>query len=378
MRRCCSGINCAVGDDDDPGWPDEREYHHAFHRPLPICASVVCNPAPLVRQSFAFAARSGVRYQLDVRVGEGSGTSTPCTGNGADDLGRFGVCDSEISSGQHSCSDDFCAECGLYAHNCDLACGFFCPEDGVTGTILSVLPPGATDATQAIAIQNTDVCDKGIAFTASATGTFRAVVSASGSGPVTLTVTAAGTTLERSPILDADGLSQTIGVSCETSKCTFEYSGAKMYDSDGSGFDLLLPNAEAGRAYAVEVQLVSQTAAQITATFFQAGAAAGAASFEPVVSGPMGDWSMTPAPSPCTSNEYDEALRRGEVSGAVCDDLISAGLSCAADFCSSCGQYASYCDLSCGFLCAHHSFADYFGDKVQGWRTASFGVHPVS
>ena len=37
-----------------------------------------------------------------------------------------------------------------------------------------------------------------------------------------------------------------------------------------------------------------QTAAQVSATFYQAGAAAGSAGFEPVVSGPLGDWTATP------------------------------------------------------------------------------------
>ena len=59
--------------------------------------------------------------------------------------------------------------------------------------------------------------------------------------------------------------------------CVFAYDGAKIYDGDGSSFDLVLPHAEAGRAYAFLIELAGQTASQFKATFYQAGAAAGAA-----------------------------------------------------------------------------------------------------
>ena len=141
---------------------------------------------------FVFAARSGVRYGVDVRVGEGSGASAPCTGNGYDNLYGAGECDSLVASGVVSCATDV-VEGGQYAHYCDRTCGFWCTEDGVTATMLWVLPPGATDTSQAVATQTLVAADKGLGFTAAATGDFTARVGAfEGSGPVTLTATAVG------------------------------------------------------------------------------------------------------------------------------------------------------------------------------------------
>ena len=131
---------------------------------------------------FVFAAQSGVRYDVDVRVG----------GN------------------------------------------------GVTGTDIWVLPPGATDTSQAVATQTTVTADKGLGFTAAATGDFTARVRAyEGSGPVTLTATAVGTAEHRSPPLRADGRPHPLEVSCLLDDCTFGYDGASVYDGDGSGFDLV-------------------------------------------------------------------------------------------------------------------------------------------
>jgi hypothetical protein len=131
---------------------------------------------------FVFAAQSGVRYDVDVRVG----------GN------------------------------------------------GVTVTVLHVLPPGATDTSQAVATQTTIAADKGLGFTAAATGDFTARVEAyEGSGPVTLTATAVGTAEHRSPPLRADGRPHPLEVSCHTNHCAFGYDGASIYDGDGSGFDLV-------------------------------------------------------------------------------------------------------------------------------------------
>eukprot|EP01046_Picozoa_sp_COSAG06_P009664 COSAG06_NODE_508_length_14925_cov_18.648995_3_plen_402_part_00 len=57
----------------------------------------------------------------------------------------------------------------------------------------------------------------------------------------------------------------------------------------------LLPDAEAGRAYAFAIELpAGQSAAQVSATFYQANAAAGSAGFEATVGGPMGRWRDTP------------------------------------------------------------------------------------
>ena len=191
---------------------------------------------------FVFAAQSGVRYDVSVRVGEGSGVSAPCTVDGYDTcqscrLGHVS-CDVLVSSG-HSCAMDFCATCGQYAHYCDRTCGFLCTEDGVTSTVLHVLPPGATDTSQAVATQSTVAADKGLGFTAAATGDFTARVYAFGSGPVTLTATAVGTAEHRSLPLRADGRPHPLEVSCIMNRCTFDYDGATVYDGDGSGFDLV-------------------------------------------------------------------------------------------------------------------------------------------
>jgi hypothetical protein len=189
---------------------------------------------------FVFAAQSGVRYDVDVRVGEGSGASVPCTGNRYDNDHGVGECDRLVSSGAVSCTADV-AEGGQYAHYCDRTCGFLCTEDGVTGTLLYVLPPGATDTSQAVAsstIANTP--DRDLGFTAAATGDFTARVAAyEGSGPVTLTATAVGTAEHRSPPLRADGRPHPLEVSCQMIRCTFGYDGASAYDGDGSGFDLV-------------------------------------------------------------------------------------------------------------------------------------------
>ena len=322
-----------------------------------------------------FPGLSGTRYLVELRVGQGSGEKLPCLSNFYPDR----QCTTIISSGQGSCAADFCADCGKYAHFCDLACNFLCPEDGITDTQLDLLPPGATEESQIVATQTAAATDKGLAFTAAATGTMTVRVTAmEGSGPVTAIVTVQGTAEERSPPLRDDALPHLLGVSCIRDSCAFEYDGATMYDGDGSGADLLLPHAEAGRAYAILVQLTGDTAAQVTATFYQSGAAAGAAGFEAVVSGPMGEWTSTPPPSPCTDNRYD--LQMDDPTDK-CDNFISSGqLSCAADFCAECGDYAHYCDHACGFLCEHKSFAEHYGcsnDHPHCVSSYASFIHPV-
>ena len=132
---------------------------------------------------FAFAAESGSRYELEVRVAEGG---------------------------------------------------------GVTGTDIYLLPPGATEDAQAVANEMTTTADKGLGFTAAATGDFTArVLSIEGSGLVTLTATAVGTAEHRSPPLRADGRPHPLEVSCFLNNCAFSYDGASAYDGDGSGFDLV-------------------------------------------------------------------------------------------------------------------------------------------
>lgn len=330
---------------------------------------------------FSFEAVSGMRYDAKARVGVGSGKTLPCTHNGLDehfnDPAR--TCDIIIASGQWSCEADFCAECGDGAHMCDLACGFLCVEDGVTFMTLVILPPGATDDKQAVATEISArgvSVDRGLGFTAAATGTFAARVhSAQGTGPVMLTVTAVGSALERSPRLEIDGLPHPLTVNCVLSHCAFGYSGASAFDGDGSGFDLVLPDAVAGRAYACRIELPpGQTAAQIEATFYQAGAAAGAAGFAPVLSGPMGEWTVTPMPESCSNLADDPSLADSGGGPGSCAEFISSGyVTCAADFCPNCGTHAHFCDRSCGF-CGHHSYAQLRGEDFD-IRT-SFGIHP--
>ena len=278
-------------------------------------ASTVLHEAASIQvrldHDFTFEAVSGTRYEVRLRASAGSGSSVPCMSNADDDpdIGHGpGTCDNHLLSG-FSCARDFCAEC-VNSHYCDLACGFLCVEDGVTAANLFVLPPGASSLSQAVA-SNTLVgrtCDKDLSFTSAATGTFAARVAvSSGSGPVTLTVTAVGTALELAPPLQTDG-PHPLSISCYLQACSFGYGGAPMTDAieaatapcpscEGttSPVDLVLPDAEAGRAYAFLVELPpGETAAQVEATFYQEGAAAGAAGFDPVVSGPMGDWTVTP------------------------------------------------------------------------------------
>lgn len=343
----------------------------------------------------SFPAVSGTRYEVHLRVGAGSGKTAPCTFNGEDDPVHGdgpGSCKANLAADscgpgcQFSCVRDFCADCTL-AHYCDLSCGFLCTESGITNTALYILPPGALESGQgstetrlAVASQISQMSpEKRINFNAAATGTFTAQMFAhAGSGLVTLTVTELGTALERSPRLQADGLPHPVAVSCQTDECSFGYDGVTASDGDGSGFDLVV-DAEAGRAYALLIELPpGKTAAQIEATFYQAAAAAGAAGFEPVVSGAMGEWSATPAPSPCITgniyNQDEDQKCRSYAAGMY-------GYSCADTFCADCGQRAHHCDLACGFHCDHQSYAEQQGCSNEdrtciGNIRASFGIHP--
>eukprot|EP01046_Picozoa_sp_COSAG06_P065601 COSAG06_NODE_16184_length_1015_cov_10.889738_2_plen_241_part_01 len=203
---------------------------------------------------FVFAAQSGVRYDVDVRVGAGGGTvragdagrrnteaSCRCSGD-TNAEGHGASCDAVPSYDEQDgsgCSITGCFWCYTAVGACSdgaelvalspsragpdtqwstLACAGVTAEvplDGVTTTMLYVLPPGATDNSQAVATQNTVAADKGLGFTAAATGDFTARVQAyEGSGPVTLTATAVGTAEHRSPPLRADGRPHPLEVSC--------------------------------------------------------------------------------------------------------------------------------------------------------------------
>ena len=279
---------------------------------------------------FVFAARAGVRYDVDVRVGEEAigavwvgdasrrNDEPLCRCNSVESLDLRSVCDPRCDF--RFCNNPFapmdcsrgCLWCNVQPGACSdglpsspgteissLACAGVTvevPKDGVTGTLLFILPPGATESGHAVASQTTNVADKGLGFTAAATGDFTAnLYSFEGSGPVNLRVTAVGTAEQRSPPVVADGAPHVLEVSCLTNHCRFGYDGTAAYDGDGGGFDLRLPNAEAGIAYAVSILLPrGHTAAQVTATFYQADAAAGSAGFSPTVDGPLGEWPTTP------------------------------------------------------------------------------------
>ena len=118
----------------------------------------------------------------------------------------FGSCASYITgSGGVACTALFCDTCAQAGY-CDLSCGFMCTEDGITVAHLFILPPGATDRSQAIASKIESTSDKGLSFTATATGTFTVRVQiVDGSGPVTIDVTTIGSAKGRSMRLAATG-----------------------------------------------------------------------------------------------------------------------------------------------------------------------------
>eukprot|EP01046_Picozoa_sp_COSAG06_P007708 COSAG06_NODE_381_length_16594_cov_7.199454_3_plen_2083_part_00 len=280
---------------------------------------------------FTFPAVSGTRYEVKLRASQGSGTSAPCpqdaniydrhegctmrftTLPGSDSAMYdpwynppgtvfFDTCDSLISRSvdQHngipiSCANDFCSSCE-YRHYCDGACGFECEETWLSETTLFILPPRAESATtQAVAAVEGMGPDKAVSFTAANTGDFNArVVATGGSGLATVSVASIGSVLDRAPHVRTDGSSDTISLHCHLQSCTYSHNGAPSYDTDGSSFDMILPDAHAGVSYAMTVALPQgQTGTQIKITFYQANAVAGAAGFAPVLSSPLGQWSST-------------------------------------------------------------------------------------
>jgi hypothetical protein len=281
----------------------------------------------LVPHDWAFAATSGTRYDVELVAGwsldrlaadsGASAESAACTFR--EDAYDYceackagPSCEAMISSGEMSCAADLCDTCGLKNHYCDYTCGFRCMPGQLDYPMLHLLPPGATKLSEAVASDTvlisslfpSDDVRRSISFTAATTGTYTARVTAGRSsagrsddaGPVTVTVTAAGTALDDAPQLQVDASSHQLTVRCIGTLCTFGYDGTAVLYGDGTGFDLVLEDAEAGRAYAFLVELpAGEAAAQVEATFYQAGSYYGAAGFEPVVSGPMGEWTATPA-----------------------------------------------------------------------------------
>ena len=241
-----------------------------------------------------FDASAGTRYEVTLRVGEGSGSASMCISNFYDLNHGDGSCDSMIRTGAfEGCANDL-APGGSWEHYCDRACGITCPENGVLATKLIIHAPGDEVTSPGVTSESTVVEDKTLGFAAATTGHYSALIIASGgSGPVTTTITAVGTALGRSPAVIADGEPHPLHVLCETNDCTFKYGGIPAVDGDGRSFDLHL-TVEAGISYSLQVEHTSGAGADILATFYQPDAAESAAGFADVLSGALGSWSPTP------------------------------------------------------------------------------------
>jgi hypothetical protein len=159
-----------------------------------------------------------------------------------------------------------------------------------------MLPPAADTVGQAVAQITLRSRGNKLAFTARSSGKHKLrVVFLSGGGTVTASVAAIGTAIKRAPVVDASGVAQPVGVACYFKRCQIAYHGAGLRDGDGSAAVMRLDAME-GTAYAVEVALAAgeRGGAQVSVTFFAAGAAAGAAGFPAVLAGPLGVWRATP------------------------------------------------------------------------------------
>ena len=136
--------------------------------------------------------------------------------------------------------------------------------------------------------------DKGIGWTASATGIFFAGLLANGgAGAATLSVEVVGTAIGRSATADTTGAAVSLAVACDFATCSYQYGGGPMLDGDGAGFELLL-QALQGVGYALAVDLVGTTAAEVHLKTYYPGNVAGAGAYTEVLSGALGDWICTP------------------------------------------------------------------------------------
>lgn len=266
---------------------------------------------------FSFKGFSGVRYQVVVRAAAGDGSASPCLNNLYDTHHGDGQCDQLITAGAVSCATDM-GEGQQYAHYCDESCAFQCLNTGLAATIVSILPPGTTDISQAVASEVTMASDKSLGFTAEATGRYTVRVQASaGEGLVSVTVAAVGTTEKRSPELVVDGLPHPLHVQCESKRCSFAYDGSECFDGDGNSFNLRIPNVQAGEAYAFRAALnPDQSGAQVSVTLYQGGAAAGADGYQQVVGGPLGGW----------THRSDGHQTYAESKGCANNDTVCSGL----------------------------------------------------
>ena len=194
------------------------------------------------------------------------------------------------------------------------------PENSrVAASGIFILPPGASDTRQAQVSQTISTVDKVTGFTAMSTGQWTARArSFEGTGPVAVSVHAVGSAAEQAPLISADSDPHFVTVGCQMTRCHFIYDDSAIEgDGSGSSFDLRLDNVEAGRAYAVLVQLETlDDAAQISATFYQEHAEAGAAGFAAVVDAPLGSWSATP-PGHQSFREHNGCTNEGRTCAAL-------------------------------------------------------------
>jgi hypothetical protein len=162
--------------------------------------------------------------------------------------------------------------------------------------VIYVLPPGTDAVGEAVAQLTLDGRGMGLAFTARGSGQYTlGVVFRRGGGAVIASVAAVGTELKRARALDASGAPRALTVACYFKVCQLAYDNAGLRDGDGSAATVRLDAAMA-TAYAVEVALAPGEAGgvQVSATFFDSAAAAGAAGFPATLAGPLGAWRATP------------------------------------------------------------------------------------
>jgi hypothetical protein len=140
--------------------------------------------------------------------------------------------------------------------------------------------------------------------------------------------------------------------------CTYWYDSMAAYDGNGGSFDLRLDATE-GEAYAVSVELPATQVRQsgilyrtnpgtaVHLTFYYPAAAGGADVFEPLLGGPLGDWTPTPSGhKPCTHREvgapatfelhpgrsFHRKLAATWVAPATGTVLLRAALNCDVPF----------------------------------------------
>ena len=158
-------------------------------------------------------------------------------------------------------------------------------------TLLSILPPRATDSSQAVLVQTIPACDRGAGFTASVTGTYTVRLKViSGSGDFTVSTEAVGTAVHRSPLLAADDVSHSFHSHCYLDTCSYDIGSDVVYESDGKGFEMRF-EAVAGVAYAFEAR--GSDALAMSLTIYEQGADEGSAAFGSLLDGGIGQWSTT-------------------------------------------------------------------------------------